>query len=59
MLMGDNGVRQSRKPEIMSDAAYAIITKPSKEITGQFLVDDEVLMKEGITDFSPYSNVPG
>ena len=59
MLLGDFGVRTSRKPEIMADAAYAIVTKSSSEVTGQFLVDDDVLRNEGITDFEPYSNVPG
>lgn len=59
MLMGDTGVSGSRKPEIMSDAAYAVLNKTSKEITGQFLIDDDVLREEGITDFEPYANVPG
>ena len=59
MLLGEEGVSGSRKPEIMADAAYVILTKPSREMTGQFLIDDEVLRKEGITDFESYSNVPG
>ncbi len=59
MLLGDEGVKGSRKPEIMSDAAYSILTKPSNKITGQFFIDDEVLMDEGITDFEQYANVPG
>ena len=59
MLMGDEGITGSRKPEIMSDAAYAILTRTDKEATGQFLIDDDVLMKEGITDFELYANVPG
>lgn len=59
MLLGDFGVRSSRKPEIMGDAAYAIITRSNNEVTGQFLVDDDVLGNEGITDFESYSNVPG
>ena len=59
MLLGEEGVSGSRKPEIMADAAYVILTKPSREMTGQFLIDDDVLRKEGITDFESYSNVPG
>lgn len=59
MLMGDSGVKQSRKPEIMADAAYAILCKSSQEMTGQFLIDDDVLKNEGITDLEPYSHVPG
>ena len=59
MLVGDEGVKTSRKVEIMADAAYAVLSKSSKECTGQFLIDDVVLSKEGITDFTPYSCVPG
>ena len=59
MLAGEAGVKSSRKPEIMADAAYAMMTKPSGEQTGQFLIDDEVLAKEGITDLTPYACVPG
>ena len=48
-----------RKPEIVADAAYAILTKPSRQCTGNFFIDDEVLAKEGITDLSTYAVVPG
>ena len=48
-----------RKPEIISDAAYAILTKPSAETTGNFFIDDEVLAGEGVTDLDKYSVVPG
>ena len=59
MVMGEAGVKGSRKPEIMADAAYAILTKPSREMTGQFVIDDEILRKEGITNFESYSNKIG
>ena len=59
MLLGDEGVSTSRKPEIMSDAAYAILTKQRMEITGQFLIDEDVLRNEGIKDFDQYANSPG
>jgi NAD(P)-dependent dehydrogenase (short-subunit alcohol dehydrogenase family) len=59
MLMGDSGVRQSRKPYIVSDAAYSILTTQSQKLTGQFLIDEDVLRQEGISDLDPYSNVPG
>ena len=59
MLAGDEGVKSSRKVEIMVGAAYAVLSKSSKECTGQFLIDDAVLSKEGITDLTPYSCVPG
>jgi len=44
----------SRTPQIMADAAHAILTKPSTEVTGQFFIDDEVLRAEGVTDFAQY-----
>lgn len=55
MLGGDELLRHSRKPEIMADAAYAILTKPSRDFSGNFCVDDEVLGAEGITDLNAYS----
>ncbi len=59
LLGGDMTMKGSRKPEIMADAAYAILTKPSREFTGNFCIDDEILKKEGVTDFSQYQSVPG
>lgn len=56
---GDPVVRASRKPEIMADAAYVILNKPSREFTGQFCIDDVVLHGEGVRDFSMYAAVPG
>ncbi len=58
MLGGDEMMRHSRKPEIMADAAHAIITKSSREFTGNFCVDDDVLEAEGITDLTSYSVDP-
>jgi citronellol/citronellal dehydrogenase len=54
LLGGDAMMRASRKPEIMGDAAYAIFTKPSREFTGQFCIDDKVLYASGVRDFEPY-----
>jgi citronellol/citronellal dehydrogenase len=48
-----------RTPEILSDSAYIILNRISKECTGNFFVDDEVLASEGITDLEKYSVVPG
>lgn len=48
-----------RKPEILADAAYAILNRPSGECTGNFFIDDEVLASEGVTDLDKYSVVPG
>jgi citronellol/citronellal dehydrogenase len=48
-----------RTPEILSDSAYIILNRNSKECTGNFFVDDEVLASEGITNLEKYSVVPG
>ena len=48
-----------RTPEILADAAYVILNRPSKETTGNFFVDDEVLASVGVTDLEGYSVVPG
>ena len=42
----------------VADAAHAILTKPSSDCTGNFLVDDDVLRAEGITDLSGYAVDP-
>ncbi len=47
-------LRRVRRPEILADAAYAILTKPSREFTGRFCIDDEVLRENGVTDLSVY-----
>jgi citronellol/citronellal dehydrogenase len=54
LLGGDAMIRASRTPEIMGDAAHAILTKPSREFTGQFCIDDSVLYEAGLRDFEPY-----
>ncbi|CAI8022468.1 Hydroxysteroid dehydrogenase-like protein 2 [Geodia barretti] len=59
MLAGDVGVQMSRKPDIMADAAYLILTQNSRDFTGNFLVDDDVLRDHGVTDLDQYANVPG
>lgn len=51
-------LQASRKPIIVADAAYAIITRNSREVTGNFFVDEEVLIEEGVTDFSKYAMQP-
>ena len=53
-LGGDMMIARSRTPEIMSDAAHIILTRDSRESTGNFYVDDEVLASEGITDLNRY-----
>ena len=59
MLGGDELIMHSRKPDIMADAAYVILNRPSNEFTGFFCVDDSVLEDEGITDLSAYAVNPG
>ena len=59
MLAGETGTRMSRKPDIMADAAYLILSQNSRDLTGQFLIDDDVLRQHGVTDLDQYANVPG
>lgn len=59
LLGGDLAIRGSRTPEIVADAAYAILTRPSGACTGNFFLDEDVLAAEGVTDFSRYQVVPG
>jgi citronellol/citronellal dehydrogenase len=54
ILGGAQLMRASRKPEIMADAAHAIFITPSRELTGQFLIDDVFLSERGVTDFDVY-----
>jgi citronellol/citronellal dehydrogenase len=54
-LGGDAMARRSRGPEIMADAAHAILCRPSRACTGNFFIDEEVLRAEGVTDFSGYA----
>lgn len=58
-LGGKQMVEHSRKPEIVSDAAYAILTAPDADYTGQFLIDEDVLRAQGVDDFSQYAVKPG
>jgi citronellol/citronellal dehydrogenase len=51
---GDVALRGSRRPEIVADAALAVLRRPSGGCTGQFLIDEDVLRAEGVTDFRQY-----
>lgn len=57
-LGGDSIMNISRSPEIMADAAHVILTKNSREFTGNFCIDDNLLADNGVTDFSQYAEVP-
>ena len=58
LLGGDAMMRASRKPEIMADAAHVIFNRPARECTGNFFIDDEVLISSGKTDLSEYAVDP-
>ncbi len=59
LLGGEQMLKQSRHPEIVADAAYQILTSPSRECTGNFFLDEEVLRDAGMTDFERYAVAPG
>jgi citronellol/citronellal dehydrogenase len=59
LLGGDLVMAASRTPEIYADAAYAVLTRPAREYTGQSLIVEDVLTEAGVTDFSRYAAVPG
>ena len=59
LLGGDMLMKMSRTPDIISDAAYYILSKPSTNCTGNTFIDEDVLAAEGITDLDKYSVVPG
>ena len=59
MLGGLIKPENCRHPEIVADAAHAVVTRNSREFTGQFVIDEELLRDEGVTDFESYAVVPG
>jgi citronellol/citronellal dehydrogenase len=59
LLGGEETARHGRRPEIVADAAHAILTRPSRETTGRFFIDDDVLREEGVTALERYAVEPG
>jgi citronellol/citronellal dehydrogenase len=59
LVGGDQAMAAARRPEIMADAAHAILVRPAGECTGNTFVDDDVLRATGITDLSGYRYGPG
>jgi citronellol/citronellal dehydrogenase len=59
LLGGEVLAKMSRTPDILADAAFYIFNKPSADCTGNCFIDEDVMAKEGITDLSHYSVVPG
>ena len=52
-------VENCRKPEILADAAHAVLTRDARAATGNFYLDEEVLVAEGVTDLAAYAVKPG
>ena len=59
LLGGEEAMAASRKPQLYADAAYAVITRPSRECTGNTFLCEDVLAEEGVTDMDVYAYVPG
>jgi len=58
LLGGAGSMARARKAEIVADAAHAVLCSSSRERSGQFLIDEQVLRETGVTDFSGYADVP-
>lgn len=56
VLGGDAMAKMSRTPDIMSDAAYLVLTQDAKSFTGQFIIDEFILTENGVTDFAQYQH---
>lgn len=59
LLGGAALANMSRKPEIVADAVFYIVSQPAATFTGNSFIDEAVLSAAGVTDFEPYSVVPG
>ncbi|CAD5210097.1 unnamed protein product [Bursaphelenchus okinawaensis] len=59
MLSGGDNSAGSRKVDIVTDAAYALLSRNSREFTGNFVIDEQILKEEGVTNFDKYACVPG
>ena len=59
LLGGEAAVQCCRKPAIVADATHKILTRNSRECTGNFFIDSEVLAESGVTDFDQYAMTPG
>jgi citronellol/citronellal dehydrogenase len=58
MIPGVN-LDQCRTPEIMADAAHAVLSAPASHASGQFFIDEDVLRRQGVSDFERYAVKPG
>lgn len=59
LLGGDELMKRSRTPEVVSDAAFHILQQPADSCTGRFFIDEDVLRENGVTDLDRYAVVPG
>lgn len=59
LLGGADAIRGCRTPEIVADAAHAILTRPARDCTGNFFIDEAVLRDAGVDDFYRYAVEPG
>ena len=59
LIAGEDYRKKCRRPDIMADAAYTIITQDSRACTSNFFIDETLLRQHGVTDFDQYSVVPG
>ena len=59
LLGGDQAMARARRPELYADAAYAVITRPSRDCTGNAFLCEDVLAAGGVTDFDQYAYQPG
>ncbi|MCF6376349.1 hypothetical protein L2K70_01890 [Nocardioides KLBMP 9356] len=59
LLGGEEALREARTPEIVSDAAHAVLVRDPRNCTGNFFIDEDVLVEEGVTDLGDYRAVPG
>jgi citronellol/citronellal dehydrogenase len=58
LLGGDEIMRRSRWPSIVAETAFHIVSKDPATFTGNFVIDEEFLRKEGVTDFEQYAVDP-
>ena len=59
VLVDEEALKACRKPEILGEVAYRVMTKSAADFTGNFLIDDNFLVDEGVTDLDQYSMTPG
>ena len=59
LLGGEEAISRSRTPEIVADAAHAILIRNSREFTGRHCIDEQVLLDTGVTDLERYRALPG